>query len=272
MDRGDEPNDELLDRATRAMAGAPPTGDFPQREVLEFVRGVAGRRNEEERTRFGILRRIRRVPPLARVAASVLVGVCLLGLGWAVFHAGPALAFSSVVRQLHDARTMTADVLITQGGVGVAGRVMFAPPGRLRVEFDDLPTQIADMRTGRVLVLDRARRVARVEQISPGDMAANPAAESLALIDRLRNLSHTAGTAVGEAEVNGARAQRFNATVEGQPLVLWADAATGAPLRIQAEIQSADGPVKVTIDHLVLGGAIDEGVFGTDVPEGYVRK
>jgi outer membrane lipoprotein-sorting protein len=273
MNRLDDDNDNLLDRATRAMASAADRGDFPQHEILRSVQAAISPAASSPRQSYRFFHRIRSLNPLFKVAASLLIAASTLAVVWAFFHAGPVLAFSSIAQQLHDAQTLTADLSIKQNSIAMNGKLLFAAPGHFRVEFPGTPPEVVDMQTGRIVLIDHARKNAVVMHISDKDASvAAPAAASLDWFEQLRNISHSAGKPVGEADINGIHAQQFNVSQEGQEFTIWADARTGAPLRVQSEVKFGEDQIKVTLDHLALGQPIDNGLFSTAVPAGYAQQ
>ncbi|HEY8748397.1 MAG TPA: hypothetical protein VIM11_10505, partial [Tepidisphaeraceae bacterium] len=267
MTRLDDDNESLLNDAARAMADAPEVGDFPEQQILSAVQSATA--GGAPAARHWVIRRIGAMKPVSRIAASLLIAGSVLAVSWASFHAGPVLAFATVAQQLHDAQTMMADLTIQQGSIAMNGRLLFSAPGHFRVDFPGTPPQIADMQTGKFVQIDDAHQSAVVMSIADKDAAA--AVASIDWLQQLRNVNQTAGQSVGEAEINGIRAKQFNVTQEGQPFTIWADAKTGAPLRVQSEVIVDNMPVKVTLDHVSLGQAVDIALFSTAVPPGYAQ-
>jgi outer membrane lipoprotein-sorting protein len=264
-----DPQDDLLERATRLMREAPPLGDFPAGDVLQKI---AASRDAASRQPIWIIQRIKSMKTLSKIAASILIGLALAGTGWVLLHASPALAFASVVQQLHDAQTMKADLIMQQEGMTLNAKILYMAPGRLRFELGNGLTEILDAQSGRIVVLDDGHKSATVLKVDPKNAQANSAAASVDWIEKLRNISHNAGKALGEAEVDGVRANQFNVRENGQQLTIFADARSGAPLRIETNVKLGDQSVVMTLDRIALGEPMDLSLFSTQIPSGYTQR
>jgi outer membrane lipoprotein-sorting protein len=286
MNRPDE-NDDLLGHAARAMAEAPPEGEFPEQEILRHVQSVLASNGHAPRLAAStpqasprrqpgpFFRRILNINPAVSVAASLLIAAgALAALTWALFQSRPVLAFSIVADQLHDARTMSADITVRESSLAMTGRLLFSAPSHFRLEFPGTPPEIADLQAGRIVIIDHPNKTAIVmhfdqKDVSPSD---DPTARSLDWIEKLRNISHSAGKPVGQDEINGIHARQFVVTEDGQDITIWADAKTGAPLRVESSAKLGQRVIKLTLDHLVLDQPLDDGQFSTAVPAGYTQQ
>src|SRR5947209_18642607 len=114
--------EDLLERATRAMREAPELGDFPEKQLLKTI---AASRDVAARQPHWILLRIRAMKPLSKLAASVLLACGLATVGWALFHAGPALAFEAVAQQLREAKTLSGDLIVQQPQLTMTSKFMY---------------------------------------------------------------------------------------------------------------------------------------------------
>jgi outer membrane lipoprotein-sorting protein len=268
MNRHDHEED-LLDRATRAMREAPELGELPGEMLLQRI---AASRDAAARQPHWIISRIRSMKTISKVAASVLIALCLAGAGWVMLNATPALAFASVVQQLHDAHTVTSELIIQQGGMSVKGKMMYMSPGHFRTDMVGGPPEIVDLQAGRIVLLDDVHKNAIVMKIEQQDQSAAAAAASVDWFEQLRNIGRNAGKPLGETEINGVRAQQFNVQENGQPMTIFADAKTGAPLRIETTVKMGDKTIAVTLDQLVLDAPLAESLFSTAVPAGYTQQ
>jgi outer membrane lipoprotein-sorting protein len=268
MTRNDHEED-LLERATRLMRESPALGELPVEPLLQ---GIAASRDAAARQPHWIISRIRAMKTTSKIAASILIALSLAGAGWVLLHATPALAFASVVQQLHDAQTMTGDVSMQQEGATMKWKFLYWAPGHVRMELGNGMTEVVDAQTGRIVLLNDTNKSAMVLNIDPKDTKAQSAAAAVDWIEKLRNISHNAGRPQGETEIDGVRARQFNVQEEGHPLTIFADAKTGAPLRIESTVTLGDQRVAMVLDHIVLGEPLEASLFSTQIPAGYTRQ
>jgi outer membrane lipoprotein-sorting protein len=260
--------EDLLERATRLMREAPALGELPVEPLLQ---GIAASRNAATRQPHWIISRIRAMKTTSKIAASILIALSLAGMGWVLLHATPALAFASVVQQLHDAQTITGDLSMQQEGATMKWKLLYWAPGHVRMELGNGMTEIVDAQTGRIVLLNDTDKSATVLKIHK-DTKAQSAAASVDWIEKLRNISHNAGRPQGETEIDGVRARQFNVQEEGHPLTIFADAKTGAPLRIETTATMGDQTVAMALDHIVLGEPLEASLFSTEIPAGYTQQ
>ena len=207
----------------------------------------------------------------SRIAAAVLLLACGLTLLLFVLQRGQPVAFGAVARQLHDSHTMTADLILqATGQPPVKSRIMYLAPGRMRTEIRGKTISVVDNANKRLLTMDPERKVAWVLQVkdsaqSPISSPASPAD----FVEKLRQLSADAGKAVGATDINGKPARQFKASEGGQEFTIWADAKTGAPLRVQSELKFGEQQMKFTLDHILLDVPLAESLFSSEVPAGY---
>ncbi|HSZ59871.1 MAG TPA: hypothetical protein VK797_29790 [Tepidisphaeraceae bacterium] len=268
MNRQDHEED-LLEQATRAMREAPALGELPEEMLLQEI---AASRDAAARQPHWIVSRIRAMKTISKIAASILIALSIVGAGWALLHATPALAFGSVVQQLHDAQTMTAELSVQQEGMSISGKMMYMAPGHFRTDMAGGPPEIVDLQAGRILLVDDAHKNAIVMKIEQQDQSAAAAASTVDWFERLRNIGRNAGKPQGETQINGVRAQQFNVQENGQPLTIFADAKTGAPIRIETMVKIGDKSMLMTLDQVVLDQPLAQSLFSTDVPAGYTQQ
>lgn len=267
MTRQDHEED-LLERATRLMRESPELGELP---VDQLLQEIAASRDAAARQPHLIISRIRAMKTTSKIAASILIALSMTAAGWVLLHATPALAFASVVQQLHDAQTITGDLSMQQQGTAMKWKFLYSAPGHVRMELGNGMTEIVDAETDRIVLLNDTDKSAMVLKIHK-DTKAQSAAASVDWIEKLRNISHNAGRPQGETQIDGVRARQFNVQEEGHPLTIFADAKTGAPLRIETTATMGDQTVAMALDHIVLGEPLDAALFSTQVPAGYTQQ
>ena len=156
----------------------------------------------------------------------------------------------------------------------MTGKLYFSTPARYRIEFPGTPAEIADLETGRIVLIDHASKIAILMHVDKKDVAPadDPTAQSLDWIEKLRNISRTAGQSVGEDDINGVHARQFVVTEDGQQITIWADAKTGAPLRVESNLTLGGRQLKLTLDRLTLDQALDNALFSIAIPAGYTQQ
>jgi outer membrane lipoprotein-sorting protein len=262
-------HEDLLEQAIRAMREAPAIGELPKQQLLK---SIAASRDAAARQPHWVFQRIRAMKPLSKLAASVLLVFGLAAVGWALFHAGPALAFEAVAQQLREAKTLSGDLIAQQPQLTMTSRFMYLAPGHLRVEMTGGLVEIVDHQAGQILLLNEPQKSAITIKVDEKDPKTKAAAASVDWIETLRNISRDAGKSAGEKEVDGVRAKEFTLHENGQQFTIFAEAKTGAPLRVEGSIQMGDQPVTVVLDHIVLGQSLAMSLFTTDIPMGYAHQ
>ena len=270
MDRPPDANEERLERAIDAMRQAPELGEFPADAVL---RNIAASR-DAARQQPTLLTRRWTMKTYKRLAAMIVLALGAAVVAFTLLRPGGSVAFAEVARQLHEARTLAADMTTTQpDGKAIRSRLYYDVSGRYRLESGDFVT-VTDATTGMTLSLDRTHKQATIIRVShkPGD--AGPAQDPSKFLDQLVHVEASGATPVGESDVNSRHAKGFEISQEGQKAIVWADAKTGEPLRLEMSIRTtpAEKPISVVMDHLAINPTLDDALFSTAVPPGYAQQ
>ena len=105
---------------------------------------------------------------------------------------------------------------------------------------------------------------------STGDLLRVAATPVKGIIDEVRGFQAGQETDLGTKQINGRKAVGFRLSYHGQDYGIWADARTGAPVRIECERTLRDGrKCSTTITDIKLDVELDESLFSFDLPEGY---
>lgn len=269
MDRPRDGNDERLERAIDAMRQAPELGEFPADAVL---RNIQASRDARRRPHTLLTRRWT-MKTYSRLAAMILLAIGAAAFAWIVLKPGGSVAFAEVARQLHETRTLTADMTTTPfDGKPVHSRLYYDAAGRYRIESGQTVT-ITDIGKHVMLTLDRAQKRAAVFDASRKPDT-RPAQDPSEFLDQLLHVQASGGKPVGEKDVNGRRATGFEIDQEGQHALVWADAKTGEPLRLEMSIHTgpAQKPIALVMDDLTINPKLDNALFSTQVPAGYTQE
>jgi len=263
------PDEDLLDQAVRRIQDVPAFGAVPTQRLLK---SLAASRDAATRQPHWIFERIRAMKPLSKIAASVLLALGLVAAGWAVLNARTALAFAAVAEQLHESKTLTADLVLQQPQITMRWKILYLAPGHVRFDLGGGKFQVFDQSTGKIVLLDESQKLATIINVVQQDQNARTAIASIDWIERLRNFGPDSGKPAGETDVNGVHAKKFLVQANGQEYTIFADAKTGTPLRVEFSTQLGDNPVAMTLDNIALGLPLDSALFSTEVPAGYKQQ
>lgn len=207
----------------------------------------------------------RRVRWFAVAAAVVLAFV---GVGsWLQLNNGKSgIAFADVMQRICSARTV-AYVKTFEGASQPAPihKMMHMGPGRMRCEYPDGTAMIViDSRQGLVLQ-PVAKKAIRIED---GDKVAAAVQEDF--YGRLLELRGKASEELGQREIDGRQTTGFRAQDAGIDYVIWADPATGTPIRIELAGEQLNKPgTKLVMRDFAFDVPLDESLFSLDPPPGY---
>jgi outer membrane lipoprotein-sorting protein len=269
MDHRNDHPDDLLDRALSAMRHEPDAGDFPSARILQHIAASrdAGRQQIPLK-----LKRAKTMSAIFKIAAAVFLASALAGVLF-ISRDRRSVAFADIARQLDGAHTMTVDLMTSMPGQPeLRMKAMFRGPGQFRFEHDDM-IGIADAASGILLTLNNKEKTALVMHLHPTGPATTPAGPDKDWFATLKRISKADGKPVGEKQIEGRAARGFEVTESGQSFIVWADAQSGALVRVETLTPGATPPSPlVTLDHIRLDVPLDESLFSTAVPAGYSTR
>ncbi|HEY4310868.1 MAG TPA: hypothetical protein VGN12_15565 [Pirellulales bacterium] len=262
------PHDEFVKQAFRALRQT--ATEEPSEESL--LRTIAATGQASMQPRFTFAERMYAMPPSYR--AFVGVGAIAASIAVVVFLLLPgtkAIAWTQVVDQIRAARRISFRVdqrWANPQRPGITTRVWSEEPDKSRVESTIGDRKTVSILNGqKTLSLDSTQRVALFGEIPPGR-----ATSTLQAVDELRSLIEKDGKPIGEEVLSGVRTKLFEAEFKDRKVKLWANAKTGALIRIEyplTEIPPPDGPGQKTLSDFNVDAPINEALFRLDVPEGY---
>ncbi len=202
------------------------------------------------------------------LAASVLIAYLAL-----TSATGGSAAFAQVVEKLRSAQTMTYDWVSKRDSDGTIlsrGRNLYMVPGKIRIEFNgekDVQSYfVADMPTGKVLFVDAAQKTARIvplKEFDGNDRAAKA-------IEDIRSLEEQGARPLGNKQIDGVQARGFAITRDGETTTVWANAASGDPIRVEILGKSNSGePVLSVWTNIKLDQPLDPQLFSVRPPAGF---
>ncbi|MHC5537535.1 LolA family protein, partial [Singulisphaera rosea] len=177
---------------------------------------------------------------------------------------GPGVAFAEVLEHVQAARTMTYTMRI--GDTSEPFRVSRMEPGLIRTELPGGSVTIMDRIRGKSLVLNTTGKMATLFE----NKADGQAGRGEDQIDQLRNFRGKPEEDLGERLVDGRPARGFRLSAGGWTSVVWVDAKTDLPVRMESQIRlNADGTKTVVYSDFVFDPPLDESLFRMTPPEGY---
>lgn len=207
-------------------------------------------------------------------AASFAAAACLVWIMFFVFSTmGATVAYADVVEKVARARGLAYTTTVQMPGKdeGTSIRTLQGERGKVRVEMPGGRVMISD--GARLITLDPVKKVAtQIEPVgAPATAAAAPT--GIDLVAALKVVAGGKPEPLGEQKVGGVVATGFRAPWNGLgTMVVWADAKTAQPVRIELTMQMAGKAVTSVMEHFELDPAIDASTFSTEVPAGYATE
>jgi outer membrane lipoprotein-sorting protein len=204
----------------------------------------------------------------AAVLAASAIAICVVTGG----STGSSLAFAQVAEKLRAARTLTFDSTLVSkadGSLISKNHNYYMVPGKTRTEMSDGKDEsgyvVFDTTAAKALMVDSKRKTARVSEIKGGqgkDMAAGT-------IEDLQKLSAEEARPLGDKVVDGVAAKGFEVSRASDVTTVWADAATGAPVRIEIlQNNFPSGPVVQTWTNIKFDVPLEAALFSVEPPMG----
>jgi prepilin-type processing-associated H-X9-DG protein len=219
-------------------------------------------------TPLSVFRRtIMRSPITKAAAAAVIVTAILLVYN---FSGSENAAFAHVMRNIRSARTLTCQTVLTSPDrKPQVVKTMILEPHEMRVELADGSIWITNYSQGKTLLLDSKSRQAALSSTPE---------RTLDLYDTFRDLRNVPDFTVkqlGRHTVDGTQAVGFRLTKQNDDneIILWADAQTLRPIRIEHTMKDKNGRlVKSVTTKIVFDAKLNKSIFSLEIPEGYVHE
>jgi hypothetical protein len=271
-DDGDRDRGDLLERALRAARNAP-VPDGPPAELVD--RTLAALRGASaagpKRPRFvsnTLITRITTMRFITKLAAAFILaaGVTLL----AVLTLRPtSLAWADVLARVNAAKALSFKTTTPLTGTDktIVQRFLIAADGRQRIETGDGGERVTiiDPKAGVETTLDTKARTAHVLK----SKALVHAAGSDPL-KGLRDMKPKDAKDAGEREIGGRKVKGFACKAGGSEYVVWADAKSGDPVRVEWALGLPTGQkTTMVMDEFAVEAKVDEAKLDTRPPAGF---
>ena len=214
-------------------------------------------------------------------AAATIIVAALIGIHKLSSSIdGASVAFADVIQPLLTAETgsfkMTIDVVdsgldwINCGDETVQTiEVVFAGPGRTRWDIPTGEVLIANMREGKVMILQPAKMQAVVMQVGPPGVIPrhnrfNKVLELRRLIQYALETEDDSVEYLGEQQINGNTAIGYHITGHGD-ITVWANAKTKLPIQIEQSM----GTETAIVNDITYDIELEDSLFSVEPPKGY---
>lgn len=256
-------SDDHLQRAIFALRADLPDS-APSSEVLERTADAIAELRSRSAPPAPVIWRRRAVAVAAAFAA-----VLLFAAFW-VDGFSAHLAFGDVLSRIREAKQFSFRAQNFQAGDRKGEYKTFiriSEPDRARSEFTGPQGMTLIIRSGlQTVMIDEARRTVVTQKIPKGAFRSEKSA-----VDELQEAVEKDAKALGRKEVDGVVSEGFEAVIHDRKFVVWADARTGNPVRIECTPLGELAkwmPVQVLSDFKFDQHFPDE-LFSLKIPEGY---
>ena len=210
------------------------------------------------------IRRIIMKSRYAKVAAAAVIIIAVL-IGLNPF--GNNVTFADVVKPILNAKTVILDLILGDDSGLVMHEVVIG--SRIRRTMSNMPTltQILDLDSGKMLVLESEGRTAGIVDIS-GTVQEGTKNYLEFLRQVIRQLQEGQVEKLGEQVIDGQKAIGFKGKGQNEEVTIWADAETCHPIRIELQVGSAS----VVMKNFEFDTVDDETLVSMNVPDGYTMQ
>jgi outer membrane lipoprotein-sorting protein len=209
----------------------------------------------------------------AMSAAIFLVAATAAAAYWIPRPGGTSAAFAEMLNRIQEIRTvsfqMAVDMKEFPDEFPLATRLTAMDPGWLRTEVligGQRAVMISNYSQQKQLVLFPETKQGLLRPIRNAK-----AMQGKNYVQRLRNLKEQHATFVGDDQIDGKPALKYDYQHRGDAYTLWLDAATKLPVRVESasEQDPSQEDVHMTMSDFVWDVAVNEADFSLELPEGY---
>ena len=258
-------NDAELRRRLERLAGVQPSPEATARAMDRVRKTILETEEQQARKSLGRILMNSRWGKFA-VAAAVVIAV-LLGLQFLGNPLGSNLTFAQVIQPILNASTATFDIIIGVEDPNTPVIHDMAMGSCIRRTLSNAPeaVSIIDLQASRILVLDESKKEAVYINIKGLPSIGNYLDHLKNTFVTLQESPHFTTEDLGTQQIDGREAVGFRAKHPKIEIVLWADARTGLPIRIE----SKEGQLNVICKNMQFDVPMNEVLFSMEPPEGY---
>ncbi|MBP7050991.1 MAG: hypothetical protein KBE65_08255 [Phycisphaerae bacterium] len=234
------------------------------RRILADALADLEKRRVSSTARPGVWRILMQSKALKLAAAAVIVIAVLFGLQ---FLGGSGVTFAQAIQPILNANTAILDIVVGVEDPNTPVIRDMILGSRIRRTLSSVPgsASIIDIQAGRILSLDDAKKQAVYVDIKGLPSIPNYLDHLKTVLVKLQDSPHFVTEDLGVQQIDGCDVVGFRMKHPKVEIVLWADAETGLPVRIE----QYEGQLTVICKNLQFGVPMDESLFNMDVPAGY---
>jgi outer membrane lipoprotein-sorting protein len=256
---------DLLVQALAAVREEASTSNLPQRTVADTL---AALRKAQAKHSPRIWNRVIAMTLTQKIAAAIGLTISGLTIYFVFSLLSPSVTYAQVAAQIRAAKSMSYKIQATVPGSGknVTMDTMWEEPGRFRMQMSPDMAVITDITTGHSLILNNKEKTATVMDLGTDALPTRrPAAENY--IEYFKKLADGQGEPVGEETINGVKAKKFKVQIAGGDAMVFADAKTGSPIKV--EFENLMGLSHLTMSDFNFDANLDPALFSVDPPADY---
>ncbi len=255
-------NDAELRRRLEVLAGVQPSPETTKRAMDRVRKTILETEGQQARKSLGRILMNSRWSKLA-VAAAVVAAV-LIGLQ---FVGGSSVTFAQAIQPILNASTAVLDIIVGAEEPNTPVIHDMVMGSRIRRTLSNAPEAVSviDLQDGRILVMDKSKKEAQYITLKGLPSMSNYLDHLKNIFVTLQESPHFTTEDLGVQQVDGREAVGFRAKHPKIDIVLWADAKTGLPIRIE----SKEGQLDVVCKNMQFDVPIGEEMFSMEPPEGY---
>ena len=209
------------------------------------------------------LRRIIMKSRFAKIAAAAVIIIAVtIGL-----FPGNNVTFADVVKPILNAKTVVLDLILGDDSGPVMHEIVVG--SRIRRTMSNMPTltQILDLDSGKMLVLESEGRTAAIVDIT-GTVQEGTKDYVEFLREVIRQVQEGQVEELGEQVVDGQKAIGFRGKGQNEEVTIWANAETYHPIRIELQVGSTSAIMK----NFEFDTVDDETLVSMTAPDGYTMQ
>jgi hypothetical protein len=260
-------NDAELRRRLELLASVQPSPEATGRAMDRVRRTILETEGQQARKSLGRILMNSKWSKLA-VAAAVVIAV-LLGLHFLGNPLGSNLSFAQVIQPILNANMATFDIIlgVEEPNTPVIHDMVMG--SRIRRILSNAPNavNIIDLEQGKILTLVDEKKEAIYTNLK-GINVPNYMEQLKNLVVMLQNSPHFDVENLGVREIDGREVVGFLAKHPKVEITIWADTATGLPVRIEQKQQGAT----YTVKNMRFDVPLNESLFSLEAPEGYKSR
>ncbi len=237
-----------------------------RRILADALADLENRRTAGE-ARPGVWRIVMHSKPFKLAVAAAIVVAVLLGLQ---FVGTSGVTFAQAIQPILDANTAILDIVVGEEKEDAPLIHDMILGSRIRRTLSNVPgsVSIIDIEAGRILSLDESKKEAAYISLKGLPSIPNYLEHLKTVLVKLQESPHFVTENLGVKQFDGRNAVGFSMKHPKIEIVLWADAETGLPVRIEQK----EGQLTVICKHVQFGVSLDESLFSMEVPAGYTEQ